>query len=282
MIERSDPSPTRINVLSWNMLLDTTRTNKKRIRPQSDRLPGFIRALQQFDGRLDYVGLQEAAAEKGRNNGAALARALGFDTSFFIQHNIPREDEPGIGRRNEYLGAFGSVVDNAEPFDIGHNRKAVVTTVGKLAIINTHFRARAKYADVRVENAEKTVEIANQYDNAVITIDANERRGRPARRVLEDAGYHSVFTLLDRPHPATFPVQAYKKEMYRVPFAYALPAVAIDDILVRGGDIRVIDAGTIDTPPVPMNPVIDTDGRIIRVPEGPSDHSGIWTTIDAA
>jgi hypothetical protein len=282
MIERSDSASTRINVLSWNMLLDTTRTNNQRIRAQRARLPGFIRALEEFDGQLDYVALQEVAIENGHNNGAALARALGFNTSFFFQHNIPQEHEPGIGRSNEYLGVFGSVVDNAEAFDIGHGRKAILSTMGNLAIINTHFRARSKYADVRVENAQKTVELAQSYRNTVITLDANERRTKPARQLLESAGFQSVFTLLGRAHPATFPVRSYRREMYGVPFGSALPGVAIDDILVRGEGIRVVNAGTIEAPHVPMEPVVGSDGKITKVPDGPSDHAGLWASIDAA
>lgn len=236
-------------------------------------------ALQAFEVSLDYVGVQEAAVEHGMNNGVELARALGFDTSYFIQHNQPVKHRPGIGRRNEFIGAFGQRVDNAEPLELGHNRRAIVTRIGSLAVINTHFRASRQYADVRIAHAERLIEQTETFNDVVITLDANERSGEPARSLLEEAGYRSVFALLDRRRPATFPVKSYRSEMYGLPFGSLLPAIAIDDILVRG-DIDVIDAGVLDVPDVTMKPVRGSDGSVINVPDGPSDHHGLWATLD--
>ena len=280
MVSSSYPPSTRLNVVSWNMLLDVTRTKNKQIRPQHDRLPGFVATLQHFHGQLDYVGVQEAAAENGSNNGESLAETLGFPVNFFEQHNYPHPDYPGIGRRNEYLGAFGTQVDNTRLIDIGHQRGALVTTVGSLALINTHFRARARYAAARLENAEKLIEQTEQYDHAVITIDTNERKNKPARKLLRAAGYHSVFEMLGEPHPATFATPDYRNIMYGVPFGHNLPAVNIDDILVRGSGISVANAGIITEQVVALPPVVDDDGIEHKVPDGASDHYGLWATLD--
>ena len=228
----------RLTVVTWNILLDRARGDL--VRPQAQRIESHAKALMALGTSLDVVLLQEVEGK----NGHRLAELTGNQAGLWSRHS----------RKNEHIGAFGERVESADFHDLGHGKKAIVTSVGELAVFGVHFLARPKRYFDRIEEATRLCELVDEHDEAVIAGDLNGPRWEAARRMLARRGFRSVFQELDRPRPGTFPTKAYRDIMWNRKQRMLVPMmVNIDDMLVRG--VSVEDAGVI---------------------EGDSDHLGIW------
>lgn len=277
MSEVSPKKTNKINVVSWNMLLDNTKTLKGIIRPQFARLPGHIATLSSFAGSLDVVGIQEAAYEVKGNNGVALAKALGFSTSFFFQHNLPQAGIKGRGRRNEFIGMFGGLVDNAEPIYLGDNRIAVKTYVGSVAFVTYHLRQGLENRPLRIEQASRLIEAVSDSPKVAFLGDGNEKNTSPAMRLLKSEGFEPVSLGSEGSEIITYPVPEYHETMHLNADGTPKPSVQIDHLNTRG--LTVLDAGIIE--PITPNKR-NILGAKSTLPTGPSDHYPVWMTVEAA
>ena len=235
----------RFNAVSWNILYDKGREERGIIVPQHDRVVSQAKTLMEIGIDLDVVILQEVWG----HNGDQIASLTGNEPGIWEQHN----------RKNEHIGTFGQKVQSAEFYDIGHNKKTVVTHIGGLAVFGLHFVARPKRYFDRVEQSKMLCEIVDQEDEAVIVGDFNGPRLEAARRMLARRGFRSAFFEAGSKERMIYPTDQYRDIILKPRQQRILGSrVSIDDILVRG--VSVVDAGVF---------------------EGASDHPGGWATIEA-
>ena len=244
MVERISPTNHNdLTVVTWNILLD--RIHGDLVRPQGERIESQAKSLMELGKHLDVVMLQEV---EGRN-GDAIAELTGNEPGIWERHS----------RKNEHIGMFGERVESADFHDLGHNKKAVATHVGGLALFGVHLVARPKRYFERADEMERLCAVLDQEEEAVVAGDLNGPKWEAARRMLARRGFRSVFAELGRSRPGTFPTPDYRDIMWNRKQRTLVPWMAnIDDILVRGVDVH--DAGII---------------------EGDSDHVGLWVDLAA-
>lgn len=235
----------RFNVVSWNILYDKGREERGIIVPQRDRVVFHAKALMELGIDLDVVMLQEVWG----GNGDQIALLTGNEPGIWERHN----------RKNEHIGVFGQKVETADFYDIGHNKKAVVTHIGELAVFGLHFVARPKRYFERIEQATRLCEVIDQEEEAIIAGDFNGPRFEAARRMLARRGFRSAFSEAGAKERMTYPTEQYRDILW-TPWQQRLLGrrVSIDDILVRG--VNVADAGIF---------------------VGDSDHMGGWATLES-
>lgn len=245
MTESFSPNSNQINLITWNILLDITRTKNKIVKPQHERVESQAKTLMELGVDLDVVMLQEVEG----GNGKRIAELTSNDPGFWKQHK----------RQEEHIGVFGNRVEGAEFHKIGDNRRVVVTRVGGLAIFGLHLSARPKNWRIRLEEMERFCELIDQEEETAVVGDFNGLRWEPARRMLARRGFISAFAELGEKCPPTYPTEAYRDIMWTPRQQKVLRGpVAIDDILVRG------------------TTVIDADRF-----EGDSDHFGLYADLAA-
>lgn len=242
--------PETIGMASLNLLIDKTRStlpenNSQHVEHQYQRIDSLSRALGSLPISLDVVMLQEVHITKRYNNGEQLMENLGIDKGFWVQHNE-------LSRKDEYLGVIGHAVDSVEAFDVGDNRKALLTMVGGIALVGIHNRSGLKQnRHIRVEQTKKILDRISEFDKAVIIGDSNELPWQEPRLMLSDAGFTSVYKMRRKllpakaPLRATFPTRRYRKIMLTPAQLNAFPVgAAIDLIDLRGFErSEVIKAG---------------------------------------
>lgn len=245
MSEVTHPGSSHLNLITWNILLDKTRTKNGTVKPQHERVESQAKTLMELGSSLDVVMLQEAEG----NNGQRIAELTGHNPGFWEQHK----------RKNEYIGTFGNEVSDAEFYAIGDNRKVVVTRIGGLAIFGLHLSARPKNWRIRLEEVEQFCQLVDQEEEAAVVGDFNGPRWEPARIMLARRGFVSAFAEVGEKCPPTYPTEAYRDIMWTPNQQKILRRpVAIDDIRVRGA--TVISAARF---------------------EGDSDHFGLHTALAA-
>lgn len=252
MNERLSSHPIRnnFNVVTWNILLDKTRTKEGLIKPQSKRLPSQVETLRNLDKDLDVVAIQEAHVTLQQHNGEELARRLGFDAGFWKEHNTSK-------RRGDYIGMFGAMVEDAEFFDLPHDKQGVLTHVGKVAVAGYHFRNES-IGPMRTDQARAMIERLECEAQAVVMGDGNFVPQEKPHKLLLNAGFESVFTLIGDKQPTTWPTRAYHPVFYPKGLRRVLPGFRYDNIYARGVTVR--GAGTF---------------------VGDSDHNGLWANIES-
>lgn len=265
--------PETLTVATQNILLDKTGTKNNEVYAQDRRVGAMASSLTQLGLQLDVVGIQEAYKSKDQHNGEVLAELLGHGNGFWELHNESRLPGSKNGRKNEYIGLFGSRVDHAKPIDLGDNRKALLTTIGGVAFMTFHWRAgiAPRAVSSRRTSAERVLRATNDYEDVVLLGDFNEppyMRTSLGRRALETSEFVSVFSMLGERHPVTFPTEAYRGVT-----GPGHTKWSIDDIAVRGKRIHVLGAGTISQ--IAMEDQQDVYDR----PTDPSDHYGLWAQL---
>lgn len=279
--------PLNVNVVTQNVLLDYTRTKNGLILPQDERLDSLAATItNRFStDELHVVGVQEAQKNKKQHNGEVLAELCGSGPGYWFEHNEkPFKDSP-TGRPGEHVGLFGSMVDHAAKIELGDRRKAVITEIAGVAFVTLHLRHGPKPESraARKEQAERIDERLDEYEDAVVFGDFNEpsvrvpvlRNLAPARKVLKDSGFESVFNLTKQKSPLTCPIEPYRPlfnttEDWRE--RHVDRAWALDDILVRGPRVKVLGAGVLERLMV-YHPTPE------GVPLEGSDHDGLWATL---
>lgn len=239
-----------LNIVSWNILLDKTRTKKGIVVSQASRLSSQTETLRSLDiWELDVVMLEEVEKTKKQHSGEVIARALGYHAGFWFEHNTSR-------RKGEHIGMFGDKVEHVEAFDLGHDKVGVLTMIGDIAIVGFHFR-KEHMGPQRANQASAVLERVDGMKHVVLTGDANALAIEKARRQLHSAGFQSAFHELGRPNPKTHPTPAYRKIFYAPIHRPFLPRGTSSDLIyVRGMDVH--DAG-----------------RFL----GDSDHYGLWARV---
>lgn len=230
MLEQPPALPPRdvINVVTWNILLDKTRTENEIVAPQIERINSQAKTLMELGVGLDVVMLQEVEGDNGRK----IAEMTGHEPGVWQQHN----------RKNEHIGAFGSLVESAEFYDLGHGKKAVMTRIGNVAVVGVHFVARPKQYFKRVEQARVLCELLDQEEEAIVMGDFNGPQWEEARRMLGRRGFKSAFTQAGLKRPPTYPTEQYRDIMWTPRQQKVLRGqVSIDDIIVTRG-VTVKDA----------------------------------------
>jgi hypothetical protein len=246
--------------VTWNTLLDYKRTDAGIIWSQAARLPSQIATLEklrdELGTELDAVALQEVHKTAQQHNGVRMAEVLGYGTGYGFEHN--KKPFPGskTGRPDEYMWLFGARIDHAEPIDLGDNRLAILSHIGKTTLVNIHPRAGIINGDLQLEQVGVALRRVDGCPFAAFVGDFNQRLGRKARRAIEAEEFKSVFTLTDQPHPGIYPTPAYREIMYGSAHRF-VPDLIFDDIYVRG--LEVFDAGSFI---------------------GDSDHAGLWAKIE--
>lgn len=236
--------PDTFNVVTWNTLLDYTRARLGIIDSQSKRVEDQAKALVGLGMSLDVVMLQEVQGDNGRR----IAELTGNDPGSWEQHN----------RGNEYIGAFGELVKDAEFYKIGNNRKVVITRLGKAAICGLHLSARPKRWRMRMGEVREFCEIVEDEEDVVAVGDFNEPWWAAARLILARQGFKTAFAGQERDERMVYPTEEYRDIMWTPRQQRILRrGVEIDDILVKG-DIEVVGTRTF---------------------VGPSDHPGGVATL---
>lgn len=244
------PQDGRINVATLNLLLDKTRTSEKLIEPQYKRIEPIAKALAELTMNPSLVAIQEAQKERGVQNGETLARALGFQASFWMEHNKLR-------RRDEHIGwLVDESVDDVDFFDVGHGKQAGIVTMGDLTFVNVHF-SREWWGPKRADQSRAVIDRIHDSKRAVVMGDTNALWFEKARRIIHKDGFRCVFHEIGQRRPITYPTPQYRGVMLE-PWQKHIPieGVSLDDIYVKG--VEVIDAGRFVTD---------------------SDHFGLWATL---
>mgnify|MGYP000863152947 FL=1 len=194
------PAPNSFTVVTWNILLDKTRTARGLIEPQSERLSSQAATLRDLNVPLDVVAIQEAHVTDQQHNGQELARLLGMQAGFWYEHNTSK-------RTGEYIGMFGELVENAEVVELPYDKKLVITKIGDKAIGNLHLRREDKFiGPKRAEQMRAVMEALAPYEKAVVVGDDNSLFFQESRRILRDYEFTSAFSSL----MPTFPTPRYR------------------------------------------------------------------------
>jgi len=240
----SPPSQDTRNIISWNLLLDKTRTRLDIVEPQSERTESQAKTLIELDKKLDIVMLQEVEGENGRK----IAEMTGNKPGISKQHN----------RQQEYMEVFGEEVEWADFHDLGYGRLAIETQVGGLAVFAVHLTARPKRFLRRANEMRKLSERLRKVDEAMVVGDLNGLWWEPARLMLAMQGFTSASHEVRLKRPITYPTEQYRDIMW-TPWQQKIlgDGVSVDDISVRG--VKVVDAG-----------------RFV----GDSDHYGLYATVE--
>jgi endonuclease/exonuclease/phosphatase family metal-dependent hydrolase len=250
--------PDAWTIVTWNILLDNTKTNAGIIESQAARLPSQIATLDRLRGELgelDVVGLQEVHKANGQHNGECLSEALGYGVGQWVEHNQKSYPGSPTGRSGEHVGLFGARIETSEPIELGDNRRAIKSHVGQTAVVNIHTRAGFAKTELQEEQVRVVLDDVEEYSSVVFKGDFNNLLGTKPRRAIESAGFRSVFSIPKTRHPKTWPSPAYKKIMYSRA-RYLAPSVNLDDIYIRGLDAHAA-------------------GSFV----GDSDHVGLWAIV---
>lgn len=270
----------RLNVISWNILLDKKRKEKGLIRPQDERVDQLIETLQGFEGSHDVVGLQEVEA----TNGQAISQALGYGDGLWHQHNKPPYKGAPRGRSNEYMGMFGAMVEHTEAIDIGDRRKAVLTRVGGVAIINCHLRSgRSRQTlALRTQEMQVILDAVADEENAVLIGDTNGHPLEASRRLAHREGFRSAHILANGRMPKTHPnpeyIDALADDLLHRKLFYRYIGSAIDTISIRGKGLSVVAAGTLQEPTQSVSDDGTETSKTFPA-KGASDHIGLWARL---
>lgn len=276
-----ETTPLQLTVATQNVLLDKTREDTGVIRPQDERIYATAASFLNVDHQFDVVGVQEAFKSKEQHNGEVLSRLVGYGPGFWQLHNEKSNEaidrNPKHGRKNEYVGLFGSRVSYAESIELGDNRRALMTVITDVAFVTLHWRAGVSRAarETRREHAAKLTSTVAEFDDAVLLGDFNEPPVRfvsSGRDALRRRGFRSVFPLTGQSSPKTFPTSAYRSLTARGHRRWSL-----DDILVRGDRVRVLGAGVLE-----QLPIEDGLHMIDSRPRYPTDHEGLWARLEIA
>lgn len=234
-----------INLITWNILLDETRTDNGIVEAQDKRIESQAKTLMELGVDLNVVVLQEAE----KRNGHKIAELTGHEPGFWEQHK----------RQRERIGMFGGMVEGAEFYPIGDDKKVVITHIGGLAILGLHLSPRPKRWRMRMREMQQVCELIDGEEEVAVVGDFNGPWWEPARLMLASRGLRSAFTQLGEKHPPTYPTENYRDIMWTPRQQRILPhQVAVDGIQLRG--VRAVDAGTF---------------------EGDSDHYGVHATLAA-
>lgn len=246
----SPPDSNHINLVSWNILLDKTRTEKGLVTSQAERLDSHIDTLKALDlETIDVAMIQEAEKTKEIHCGEEMARALGYKAGFWFEHNTSK-------RKGEHIGVFGACVEDAESFDLPHDKLGVITMIGETAVVGIHFR-KEHIGPMRTDQARAVVERVEGMKHVALVGDPNALFFQQSRRLLHKAGFGSAFHLLGQRNPKTHPTPEYRKIFYAPVHRPLLPrGTASDIIYVRGMEVH--DAGRF---------------------RGKSDHYGLWANV---
>lgn len=240
MSERSDTLDVEnsFNVIAWNILLH-------RDFPQAERFAACAHKLIDLNKELSVVSLFETEVVSGRHTGEVIAELTGNAPGGWYQHN----------RKREYAGMFGSRVGGVESVDLGYKKKAVITKLGEISIAGVHLKYQL-HGSERADQMSILLDRMHDESHAVIMGDFNCLPWQRPRRMIEAAGYRSVFEVLDEAYPRTVPTPGFKSAL---PFWKQIAVgkgLAIDDVYVK--NVQVIDAGSF---------------------VGESDHAGVWATL---
>jgi endonuclease/exonuclease/phosphatase family metal-dependent hydrolase len=203
------PSTDSFTVVTYNILLDKTRSYNREpsdwdyVEPQSERLPSIVEAIRGLDVDLDAVAIQEAHETREQHNGKELARQLGFEASYWYEHNQSM-------RKGENIGVFGNLVHDAEVIELPHDKKMVKTMVrDDVVLANIHLRNEL-WGPKRAEEMQVVIDALRDHKKAVIVGDTNSLFFEKSRRMLYRAGFRSGFGIR---HPVTFPTPEYRRIM---------------------------------------------------------------------
>ncbi len=244
----STPSDS-FTVATFNILMDKTRTKAGLVKKQDKRLLSFVEAFTTSGIDLDIVAIQEAQKTKEVHGGKELARRLGFEASYWREHNQ-------LKRHDEYIGMFGVRVENPTFFDIGFCKQAVMTMIGETAVVGYHPK-REFWGKVRERQTGVVLDQLDEFDHSVLLVDTNALWFEKSRRMLSRAGFHSAFRESGSRRQSTFPTEEYRDIMLKPWQQKLLPnGVSIDDIYVRGMDVEAVGVLRADT-----------------------DHLGLWATL---
>ena len=224
-------APNEFSVITWNILLDKTRTKQGLMASQAQRLDSQIETLSNLGVNLDVVTLQEVEKTKDCHSGEITAQVLGFRDSFWFEHNTSK-------RKGEHIGMFGNLVSAAESLDLKYDKKAVITRVGEVAIVGIHHR-KEFWGQKRTWQMLEVVDAVKDIDQVVIMGDSNALFFEESRFLLRQNGFRSAFTLAGQRRPMTHPTTQYK-DIIQKPWHNAIfpRGKSLDIIEVRGMDVK--------------------------------------------
>lgn len=237
---------TEIGVATWNILYDDGFFGAE---SQTNRLQNFLDTLSGLPVNLDVVGLQEVEAESDTGHiGKRLAQSLTASDGYWVPHSRPGES----------IGLLGSLVESelCEVHDNEAGRKFIKLKAGGIDFNVVHLAFALNGDKLRQLQAGNIIDTIKLGSKAVVMGDFNSLSRQRSRRIIENAGFVSVFEAMGKPRPATVLTEKYRKYLpfkFRMATKYGLMP---DDMYVRG--VEVLDAGVF---------------------EGDSDHRGIWARL---
>jgi hypothetical protein len=233
-----------LNIATWNILFDHRPGSP--FTPQSERYESIAAKLLEMKDGLDVVCLSEVHAPWRISYGQKISELVFGTPGFWVDHS----------REDEQIGFCGPSVESIEPIVLDEDKTAVITKVGGVSIAGAHLTYMLKGTHVRVRQINVLLDRLKNEEKAVIMGDFNALPWQKPRKLIEKAGYQSVFSLLGIPRKPTTPTADYMK--YLKPYERMLvgKGLPLDDIYIKG--LEVESTGVL---------------------EADSDHLGIWAKI---
>lgn len=234
-----------IGVTVWNILYD--HGDFFGVGPQIKRTGSHVRTLRELPVPLDIVGLVEVehSTEDGHLGEYIAEHTVGGE-GIWAEHSRP----------NEHIGLFGRSITQAKVHGLDGNRKMIVSNVSGIDVALVHLTFGLRGDKLRKRQTEQVIDVLANSDRTIIMGDFNSASWQKSRKLLEEAGFISVFSALGRRRPPTIVAPGYRKNL---PLRYQIatrPGFSPDDIYVRG--VNVLGAGVFD---------------------GDSDHRGVWARL---
>lgn len=240
------PTSRSFTVVFWNVLFDTRNPE---VPAQHLRYKHIAKTLEQLNMPLDVVCLSEIEDSPSHGkHGEKIAELLGYEPGIWTYH----------AREREQIGVFGNQVKDTEFLMLDDGMAAAITQTGPITVAGVHLTHTIHRTAVRRQQIETVLEHLQGHDQAIIMGDFNSLPWHTPRRLVEAAGYRSVFKELYGFHPITSPIPEYQKLIIST---WQRPVVgsgfSADDIYIKG-PMNIIATGTL---------------------KSESDHKGVWATF---
>jgi hypothetical protein len=236
-------------VACWNILYDSA--NYFKVPSQSQRLSSIVQTLKKLEPRPDIFGLLEVEHNENDGNlGERIATEVSSGSMKWVGHKgNNKQDE-------EMIGVFGKGVGKVETYTITNGRTLVIASTRNISVALAHLTYNPFGEQLRCSQVEDILAILGNTQKAVLMGDFNSASWQKSRRLIEKAGFVSVFKELGIKKPSTVLSEPYRKNLSLFYKAVTKWGFTPDDIYVR--KVHVIKAGVF---------------------EGSSDHRGVWAQL---
>ncbi len=234
----------RMIILSWNVL--TNNLPNSRIPAQNTRIDSIVSSINALEP--DVAGIYELdsalavsmpASIKHRHVTTTSYAPAKYGISMSLSSNLPQS-----GTR---------IID----FTDKDQRKAIISKLDGITIVAAHLSYKLVAFSWRTAQVRDILAAVGDDDQAVVMADFNCMPWQKPRRLLKQAGFVPVTTLLTPSSPVTFPTPRYRHLLSVFHQLIALPGLRLDDMYIK--NLTFVEGGLV---------------------EGESDHFGVWARLE--